>query len=546
MTLKLSRLVKFMFSSVLVTACSGVNPASKLRKSVVLIIEKDKNEIEQPAGTAFFIDGPQNLCAVLTAAHVASGNDLRIKTDDRQSWAVANVQRIPGRDLALLIFDPQQSRCPYQALKLGNSQDIRELDEVFIVGYPTSNSATLDNLVMHVLPGRISAIDLPSNDNEGYSVAYTASTESGNSGGPVIDKRTQRVVAVHGLIDSERRRLDNLYQGRTSVGDTEMGSEMVNVTGLRWGIPISEFPKDFRISSVPQVMSARDYTAQGNQLYTQGKYSEALSSYEKAILNASDSFDAWYGKGEALSMLRRYEDALIAYDEALEYNARSAYAWNNRGRVQWTLNQFSEAFNSFTKATELMPNYYQAWYNRGYTALHNLDDYQNALDSFGKATQLESNYAAWHEKAYTLYKMKRYRTALEAIERAIQLKPDFAYSWLIKGIILAGQGQYKSSLVASERAIQLSPKYQRAWDNKCWTLNQLKRYRAALEACDRSIAINPNNIIPFQQRGLALENLNSYQSALIAYEQALVLDPNNKNNRWVKASVERIRIKTKR
>jgi len=537
-----SRFAKLLLLSILLTACLHDNSVNRIRTSVALVTAKQQGGVEQAAGTAFFIESPEDLCALLTAAHVANGDNLRIRANDGQSWTVVNVQRIPKRDIAVLTFDPGQKRCPYQALNLGNSQDIQELDEVLIAGYPKSSSGSLNNPIMHVLPGQVSTIRVASPNNEGYSIAYASSTEGGNSGGPVINAKTWKVVAVHGLGAPELQRLEKIYQGAITVGDAEKSVVRTYGAGVRWGIPINEFPKGFKVSSVSQVMSAKEYVAQGTQLFIQGKYDKALNIYEQAIQRASDSADAWQGKGSALFALKRYQEALSAYDTALKYNPKSAYAWNYGGSTQWNLGEFRKAFESFTKATELMPNYTDAWYNRGYTAGNNLQQYQDAIEALDKAVQLKPDYAdAWNEKAYALYNIQRYSAAVEASERAIQLKPDAAYYWFIKGMILGSWEQYERSIEANEKAIELFPNYQNAWDNKCWALNQLERYKDALEACERSREIDPNDRYPWVQRGFALEHLNSYQSALVAYEKARSLDPGNKNNEWIKTRVERIR-----
>lgn len=541
-TLTFSQFAKFSLLSTLLTmltACPLNNSVDGMRRSVALVTSKEQNGAEQAAGSAFFIEGPQDICALLTAAHVANGNNLRVRTNDGEFWSVVNVQRIPERDLAVLTFKTEQGNCPYQALKLGNSQSIQELDEVFIAGYPASSSISLSNPIMHVLPGQVSTIRPIG--LEGYSIAYISSTQSGNSGGPVINAKTQEVVAVHGLEDPELQRLEKIYQGTATVGEAKASAVKTVGPGIRWGIPINEFPKSFKISSASQVTSGKGYVAQGTLLYIQGKYYEALNSYEQAIQHTPDSVDAWLGKGNVLFTLSRYEKAISAYETAVEYNPNSAYAWNSQGSGLWRLGRFTEAFKSFTQATKLMPTYIDAWYNMGYTASNNLQQYQDAIAALDKAVQLKPDYAAaWIEKANALYNMQRYSAAVEASERAVQLSPGVAYYWFIKGMILASWEQYERSIEANEKAIELFPNYQDAWDNKCFALNRLGRYKDALEACESSMKIVPNDRFTWEERGFALENLNSYQSALAAYKKALSLTPDHKNNGWVKTRVERI------
>jgi peptidoglycan hydrolase CwlO-like protein len=72
---------------------------------------------------------------------------------------------------------------------------------------------------------------------------------------------------------------------------------------------------------MPTVMiqSAEYYFKQGNAFYFEGRYEEAIASYDKALVFKPDYSGAWTNRGVASSYLKRYEEAIASYDKALEF-----------------------------------------------------------------------------------------------------------------------------------------------------------------------------------------------------------------------------------
>lgn len=98
--------------------------------------------------------------------------------------------------------------------------------------------------------------------------------------------------------------------------------------------------------------TAEDWTSKGDGLYYQGKYEEAIASYNKAIVVDSQYAAAWNNKGVVLNEMGRYEEALQAYDKAIEANPKFVKAWNNKGVVLEKLGRNAEAQVCYDKAKE--------------------------------------------------------------------------------------------------------------------------------------------------------------------------------------------------
>lgn len=69
-----------------------------------------------------------------------------------------------------------------------------------------------------------------------------------------------------------------------------------------------------------------DLVNAGKKLLESGKYDEALSAFEQALLLNQDDPDLWNNKGIALRSLGRYEEAMICFNKSLEIDPRDRNA----------------------------------------------------------------------------------------------------------------------------------------------------------------------------------------------------------------------------
>jgi tetratricopeptide (TPR) repeat protein len=96
-----------------------------------------------------------------------------------------------------------------------------------------------------------------------------------------------------------------------------------------------------------------DLFSEGNSLYRQGKYDEAIKTYDEVIRLDPNLEEAWNNKGVALDDQGKYDEAIKAYDEAIRLDPNLEEAWNNKGNALEVVGKTTEANAAFVKAKEL-------------------------------------------------------------------------------------------------------------------------------------------------------------------------------------------------
>lgn len=111
-------------------------------------------------------------------------------------------------------------------------------------------------------------------------------------------------------------------------------------------------------------VSAGEYYNQGLDLASQGHYSEAIASFDRAIELNPDHFLAWTAKGVAQNELGQYNEAVLSFDKSIQIQPDYYLTWDNRGVALANLGRYSEAVASYDKSILLEPGHTQAKVNR--------------------------------------------------------------------------------------------------------------------------------------------------------------------------------------
>jgi tetratricopeptide (TPR) repeat protein len=183
-------------------------------------------------------------------------------------------------------------------------------------------------------------------------------------------------------------------------------------------------------AAIPQItFTASDYLKQGNALFFEGRYDDAVAAYDRAIQLHPELYEAWFSKASTLMLLQQYEEATVAYTTATQLRPDAYDAWMGRGAAQARQHQFEAAIAAYSQALELRPEDYLACYNRG-----------NAV--------LESGQAA---------------AAIEDFTQALALKPDLGRALVRRALAHQVLGQHGDAIADCQQALALNETDAEAW-----------------------------------------------------------------------------------
>jgi hypothetical protein len=137
-------------------------------------------------------------CILASALHVVESikqgetGDVIFGNSKNIAFNSQNIIAIPGKDLALIKLTES---CPvHNVAVLGFVNDIAIGDQVFVSGFSSNSSPEVITPSFRIEPGIIKSLT-PQAD--GYSLTYSAETQSGMSGGGIFDAKA-RLIGIHG------------------------------------------------------------------------------------------------------------------------------------------------------------------------------------------------------------------------------------------------------------------------------------------------------------------------------------------------------------
>ena len=195
----------------------------------------------------------------------------------------------------------------------------------------------------------------------------------------------------------------------------------------------------------PQIRKSDQLYSQGLELMQEGKFEEALESFEQ-VLDVHEDAEIYYNLGYIRTAQEKYEEAILAFRRATMIDNAFANAYKSMAEVYAKLNKPDEAQDCFEKAAEIYMD-------------KNQDDY-----------------------------------AESAFMQAIKLSPKTANVYNSLGILYRRQGKLNESVAMYRKAIKVSPNDENVIYNLARVLMAVKNFRDAAKALRKALQLNPDFI----------------------------------------------------
>jgi tetratricopeptide (TPR) repeat protein len=208
------------------------------------------------------------------------------------------------------------------------------------------------------------------------------------------------------------------------------------------------------------------YYSEGVRQFEEGKYEEAISSFDKALKQNPDLADAYHYRGQAYYKLDRYPSAIVDYNKVLQINPENAEAYHHRGQAYSSSGNYDQAIVDYSKAIGLKPDFAAAYSDRaqvykkqGKEAL--------ALDDLNQAVKYDPNQAEMYfQRGLSNQSLDKHRDAINDFSQTLRLNPKHSRAANGRGISNQEIGNTPQAIVDYTLAIKLDPKYAEPYCNR--------------------------------------------------------------------------------
>ncbi len=236
-----------------------------------------------------------------------------------------------------------------------------------------------------------------------------------------------------------------------------------------------------------------------------------------------------------------FEGAFFALENAVAQNPNSAEVLMRRAMFRQTFGMSREAAQDIRLVNRLNPYLADLYGYNGSQALLNLIDdepksliqsfsperrmdyYYNMLDKQLSEGELEELELDVLEEVITEIENYRFDEALDMIAGLLNISPNSAFAYDLRGVIYTRQQRYKEALESFARAVIIAPDFAIAWYNYA-RVEQLRGNTETAKAYyDRAIELQADLTKAYFDRALLMKTKGAYTAALTDYDRIIDL-----------------------
>jgi tetratricopeptide (TPR) repeat protein len=273
--------------------------------------------------------------------------------------------------------------------------------------------------------------------------------------------------------------------------------------------------------------NAKHYCDQGNTLYHDKKYIEALSCYKLALAYSPNDLSSILGKGKSLAARGMHNEAIECFNKCTAINKNCTEAYFCKASVLYKLGRSSEAIICYDEALKLEPTSLEILKARNF-ALQKLNSSCSRKTTAGSSKSESSSLL----RGIELGKSGKYEEAIESFQEEIKQNPLSIETYNESGKAFYKLGDYFNAIECFDKSIYIEHNNPVALIGKGDALCGLTKndeanecYKKAIECYDKDIRTNRNNARAYNDKGLVLLKLNKHYDAMTCFNTAKKLDP---------------------
>ena len=237
------------------------------------------------------------------------------------------------------------------------------------------------------------------------------------------------------------------------------------VGGLYYAINIVPTTNPLFIPTNTPTTAPEAYLNEAEALYSEGRISRAIESYQKAITSDPKNINTYIALAKLQVFNGQYADALTNAENAILLNPNSAEAHAVRGWAIGMQGNYLDAQTAFNRAKELNPNLALAYAYQTEVLVEQINAGEDRLDTLTQATEnsrqainLGNTLMETHRARGLLLEITgNYEEAVTEFQIAIAINPNIADLYLALGRAYRANGMDTEAITAFERASTLNP-----------------------------------------------------------------------------------------
>ena len=263
----------------------------------------------------------------------------------------------------------------------------------------------------------------------------------------------------------------------------------------------------------------------GRLLFESGNLKEALPYFKTALEANFGVTQYWFSYIDVLFRLQRFSEASELFALAKNKGCKGLEFDDLGEKINASIVEFETEIPKLQGVIEDGPYAYLSHFRIGAT-FQKLGKLEKAIEAYNKALSLKPDYAeAYYNMGTSLAGQGKLAEAIEAYSKALSFKPDFFEAFSNMGLALNEQGKLEEAVEACNKALSLKPDYAEAYNNMGITLADQGKLEEAIEAYNKAISLEPGFTEAHSNMGLALTDQGKLEEAIEAYHKALTIKP---------------------
>ncbi|MDB0018269.1 tetratricopeptide repeat protein [Planktomarina temperata] len=272
-------------------------------------------------------------------------------------------------------------------------------------------------------------------------------------------------------------------------------------------------------------MTLNQALQKANAAYTDGKLEVAKRLLARILQIEPNNADANHIMGHVLAKSGNVTEGIPYFKTALEANFSVSQYWFSFSNALFKVGRYNEAAELLAIART------KGCHGKAF------DDLETELNSeeielrrrIERLQEADFDESVSHFKFFGIgeawQKLGKLEEAIEAYNKALAIKPDFAAAYSNMGVALKDQGKLEEAIEAYNKALAIKPDYAEAHSNIGVTLQEQGKLEEAIEAYHKALVIKPDYAEAYNNMGVTLQEQGKLEEAIEAYNKALAIKP---------------------